>query len=109
MVTAEIDKPKSVILGLAATDQVAIMVDLVPEIQSSHDPMIYEQMVTTQVNPHFSKSDTSFHFPLTNVVDDIVDTSRLVGSDGNVPYVFEPVEHMSRSAKPVATLMHPPF
>jgi len=85
------------------------MVHLVPEIRNSHDPMIHEQMVTTHANPHFSKLDTSFHFPLTNVVDEILDTSRLLGSDGSIPFVLEPVQDMSKSAELVATSMPPLF
>jgi len=56
---------------------------------------VREQMVTTQANPHSSKSNKCIRFPITNIVDKIVDTSRLVGSQGNVPFVLEPVEHMS--------------
>jgi len=34
---------------------------------------------------------------------------NFIGSDGNIPFVLELVEHMSKLVEPVATSMPPPF
>jgi len=58
----------------------------------SHDSLDVAQTTKRLSIPPPSNSSTSFHFPLSNVTDEILDTSSLVGWEGSDPFILELVD-----------------